>query len=339
MKNCRYTVILIGIQLFAILAFRSDSLGVDLDNYDWEYSYLQTFSFKEILLSLRPFSNAQMLAGAESGFVLLNWLFGFSGLSFHAFLVFHAAVCVSSVCYFVFKYSRIPWLSLAIVIALGMHNLMFCILRQSLAVSILYLSIPFIVQRKFLKFLGMVFLASQFHVVSWFFLPLFWLSNMTVNYKRVLAIFGASIFICVANSFIYNFFFSNVFAVFGKPYELGSGMTYNNMFVFMSLICIVIFFFYGKEMVFNKIETTLFWGALLSVPVQAFGFFIPIFSRAAIGIFLPMSSILISNMIAKEKKERVFFFSFMCFLLFFGYYLFVSSSSNLHIIPYRSIFE
>jgi hypothetical protein len=185
----------------------------------------------------------------------------------------------------------------------------------------------------------MVFLASQFHVVAWFFLPLYWLSALTVNYKSVAAVFGTSAFICVANTFIYKFFFSSVFTAFGKSYELGSTMMYNNMFAFMTLICLFIFFFYGKRIEFDKIETTLLWGTMLSVPVQTMGFFMPIFSRAAIGIFLPMSSILISNMIAKEKKEHVFFFSFMCYLLFFGYYLFVFNSSNLHISPYRSIFE
>lgn len=336
LKNRNFVILIIGIQLFLILALRSDTLGVDLDNYQEAYSYYQNFSFVEILKSLRFFGYADLPIGAESGFVLVNWLLSSLGLSFHSFLVIHSFACVLLLSLFVLRYSKIPWLSFSIFIAIGMYSYMFCILRQTIAVVILYQTIRFIRERDIAKFLLLVFIASSFHIVAILFLPLYWLGNLKLEYKNFCIGILISAIVSILVPFIYSIFLAKFFMEIEKGYNLESSFQYNNMFIFMLVIITFIFTFFKDDLQKSKSDTILMWGAFMAIPVQTMSFFIPIFSRAAIGIFLPLIAVLIPNVIAKNKdfSDKIFP-KLLVYCVFLLYFLFTFSNGGLQIIPYR----
>ena len=336
LKSRNAMIFIAGLQIFIILALRAEDLGVDLDKYKEAYYYYQNYSLIEILKSLRIFSYANIPIGVESGYVLLNWILGSLGVSFHSFLILHAFFCVLSLCLFVKNFSRIPWLSFSIVIAIGMYSYMFCILRQAIAVAILYQTISLINQRKICKFLILVFLASLFHVIAILFLPLYWLGNLKIDVKNFSIAILLSCFVGLLVPFIYGLIFTRFFSELNKDYSISTSFQYNNMFVFMLFIVLFLFIFFKKDLEIEKKDSVLLWGSLLAIPVQSMSFYLPVFSRAAIGIFLPLIAILIPNIIEKndDLKNKIFPKIFIYFV-FFCYFMITFNNGGLQIIPYR----
>ena len=95
-KDKKTFVAIVALELFAVLALKSPTLGVDLDNYSAGYEYISNMSFKEMIASLRLFSLAKIywMYAYESGYVVVNWIFSHMGLSFHGFFVVYSAFCI-----------------------------------------------------------------------------------------------------------------------------------------------------------------------------------------------------------------------------------------------------
>ena len=164
-KDRRKYVMLVTAQLFLILALRAPTLGVDLGNYSGGYAYISSLGFTDMLSRLRLISPAELVYpySYESGYVVLNWLLGKIGIGFHAFLILHAAFCMSSFGLFIYRYSKAPWLSFAMFFSLSYFEYSFGILRQILAICILLFAVPFIERKKPIPFFLLVILAFTIH--------------------------------------------------------------------------------------------------------------------------------------------------------------------------------
>lgn len=334
-KNRNVQVVIVGVQLFLILALRSESLGVDLEQYKLAYEYYARFSLIDVLSSFHLFLRSDLALGSECGYVFINWLFGHFGVSFHSFLVIHSLICVCALCVFIRRYSSVPWMSFAIFIALGFYGSMFCILRQSLAVVFLYMSFFFVEKRKIMFFLATVYVASLFHSVAFLFVPFYWIAPLFVSMRKICVGLVGALMVVLLTPLIYRYVISNVFLSFGKEYVMESVFTYNNMIVFSLFIVLFVACFYLEDIQSDKRNTMLFWGAFMGIPVQVLGFYIPIISRASIGIFFPLLGILIPNLIAQNKEIKNHFFPYLLlFVLFFVYYLVMFTSSGLRLNPY-----
>lgn len=332
-KNRKACVCVIGIQLFLILAFRSDSLGVDLGQYKLMYDAYTDNSFVDIIKGFHLFGYSDVLFGRESGYVLLNWICSNLGMNFHGFLVVQSAICVFSVCFFVYRYSKVPWLSFSLVIALGLYTYMFCILRQSLAVAFLFFAFPYIIERNLIKFLICICFASLFHVVALCYLPLYWIANKQVSIKNVVV----GIFISIFFPIFFKGFTILFLNSFGKSYVFSSGILLNKMLFFFLFVIFFLLLFYRDVQFSKKIDkSVMFWGFFFTLPVEMMSLFMPILGRAAIGMFLPLAAILIPNTLYENKDEysQPFFF-LLVFVLFFGYFMIDFCSSGAYLIPYE----
>lgn len=335
-RNNKVVVLALCLQFFLILACRSDDFGVDLREYSRLFDSYSAHSFVEIIKSFRLFANSNIALGRESGFVLINWIFGNSGFNFHDFLVFQSAVCIASLGFFVYRFSKMPWLSFALIIALSSYTYMFCIIRQSLAVAFLYFSLPFIKERKFFKFIFVVLLASLFHVVSVLFIPLYWISRIHISLKNICC----GIFISIASPFLMKGFVEFFLKFMGKSYAFSTEITMNSMVVVFFVILFNLCFF-KKNLFLNEKsnDVVIFWCFFLSFPVQIMGMLMPILGRASTGIFFPFSAILIPNLIFDncDSNGKVCF-ALTTFCLFFVYFLIVFNASFSYLIPYESYY-
>ena len=335
-RNHKISIIVIGIQLFLLLALRSDTLGVDLEEYQILYNCFSENTLWEIIKGFRLFANTDVLFGRESGYVLLNWICGNLGLSFHTFLILQSAICVTSLCFFIKRYSKIPWLSFALIIALGLYTYMFCILRQAFAVAILYFAFPYIKNRNFIKFLLCICAASLFHVVSIAFLPLYWIANITVTVKNISILIGVSLSLpLVLRGSIASFL-----ASLGKTYEFSNEVVYNNLLILIMFLLGFVFYFYSDLLnQKNTDDSIIYLSCLWAFPIQMLSLIMPILGRASVGIFFPLLAILIPNLIYKNKDSNSQpFFSLLFYLMFFAYFMMIFSQDSSRLIPYRSYY-
>lgn len=81
------------------------------------------------------------------------------------------------------RFSKPVWLGVFLFFALGIYTDSFNILRQTIAMYICWLSIPFIVKRSFAKFLLITLLAFSFHKTALVFIPVYFLFNIKFTGK------------------------------------------------------------------------------------------------------------------------------------------------------------
>jgi hypothetical protein len=291
---------IVTLQMFLILALRADTLGVDLENYKIFFEHYKTMSFGEIIRGFRLIGGSDHVYGVESGYVLLNWIIGKLGFSFHSFLVLYAGVVLTSVAIFIDRYCEDIALALATFVSVGGFVAMFGILRQSLGLAILLFAIPYIVKRKFWHYLGFVVLAALFHQSLFIAILFYFLSMIKANktlYVTILALSGALVIITPP---LYNKIVFPLLVRLGRYYYIDD-FTWNNMFAVMVLLAILFMLFFKNR---DRDDTVMQCGFLMALPLQALAFYIPVFSRLSGAVFLNFLCALIPATVHSFSTEN-----------------------------------
>ena len=327
-KNRKRLVQLICLQLFLILSLRAETLGVDLVGYAVNFDAYKELSFAEIIKGFRLFGNFDHGYGFESGFVVLCWITGSLGLSFHGFLVVYAAICLTSVGTFIYRYCKDIPMAFMVFLTFGAFVTFFGILRQSLGLAILLFAIPYLKERKFVKFLILIFIAGLFHSTMWLGLPLYFISKINVTRKIfVLGIFG-SLFIIAAVPVIFPIQITPVLQLFSKNYEI-SGFEWNNMYLIIMFITILFTLMYKFE---DKDESVFHWGFLFALMIQSVAFYMPLFSRVSNALFMNFLCVTFPPLINILSKKFSIIVKWLMVILMLALYIYSIDGNNL--IPF-----
>ena len=328
-KNKKRLVFIIALQMFLILSLRADTLGVDLDNYKQFYEFYRTLSFGEIMRGFRLIGGSAHDFGVESGYVLFNWVIGKLGFSFHSFLVIYAAIVVTSVSVFIYRYCDNAALGFATFISLGAFVSFFGILRQSLALAIFLFAIPSLENRKFWRYLALVVVAGLFHQSLFLAIVIYFIAKLKAN-KTLYSIFiGASLLLVVATPLFYNKLIFPILVKLGRYYYLND-FEWNNMFAVMLVIALLLMFFFKNR---ERVDNSLQCAFLISLPLQALAFYIPIFSRVAGAVFFNFVCVLLPNALsALDSKRYRLQANMVAYIGLFAFYLYTMIGSVL--VPY-----
>lgn len=337
LKNRKRLVILLSLQMFLILAFRADNLGVDLENYKTYFNYYKELSFSEIMSSFSIIGRARLGYELEWGYVFLNWIVGKLGFDFHMFLVVCAAICMQSMGMFIYRYSKKPTISFLLFISLGGFSYFFGILRQSLGLAVFLFAIPALKERRFWRYVFLIGIASLFHGTLLITLVLYFFSNINLKKSYYVGIIFASIGVVVITPLLYKYVFSGLFAILRMSEYPINEFQWNNMFLIMILFMVFIMLFDRTKDQENKM---LNWGISFALPTQAIGFYIPIMSRFSIGVWLTFSYVVLANVTENMpmtiNSKKIFKITMFGVMLLFMMYQFTGESA---IIPYRSVFN
>lgn len=328
-KNKKWLVFIISTQIFLILALRADTLGVDLENYKQYYEFYRTLPFGEILRGFRLIGGSAHDFGVESGYVLLNWLIGKTGLSFHSFLVIYAGIVVGSMSVFIYRYCENAALGFAAFISIGAFVSFFGILRQSLGLAVLLFAVPFLVKRKFWRYLLLVIVAGLFHQSLFLAIVLYPLAKLRANRIFYAIVIGGSLALTVLTPVLYNKVVFPILAKLGRYYYIGE-FEWNNMFAVMLMLAIIFMLFFKNE---KKEDNALQCAFLLALPLQALAFHIPIFSRLSNAVFFNFACVLLPNMLSRVGGRNQRFQAYtVAYLGLFAFYAYTMIDSVL--VPY-----
>lgn len=134
------------------------------------------------------FNNMSVVFKKDILFHYLTKCFTFICTDFHVYIFAISAFVLGSFCTFVYRHSDRPVFSYIIYYALGYYAIGFQMLRHVMALSILLFAYDFILERKWMKFIAIVLLASCFHSSALIFLIAYPLSRMKIGYKQWIAI-------------------------------------------------------------------------------------------------------------------------------------------------------
>ncbi len=328
----------VSFQLFLLLALKSDTLGIDMATYMPGFKYIGSLSFKAMIGRLRFLRTASLVYpfSFESGYVVFNWIVSKLGLGFHGLVVIYAAFNAISIGVFVYRYSRGPAVSFAIFISFNMFFYYFSAFRQSMALSILLWSVPYIISRKYLKSTVIITIAFLFHRISILWLPLLVVSRFKIQKKVFLRIAILEILFLIFAPVIYSNIVVPVMMLIGM-YHLAIDFRYNNYIITVLIIALIVYAFVDFDVFHDKYLNLSCWGLLLLVLIEAVAMCNDAFARGTelYAIFL---SILIPGLIRTySNRNTKWLMTGAVYFIMFGFLIYSLNTNAVSIVPYRMI--
>lgn len=297
--------------LSGLLALRHPSMGIDL-GYGKSYGYLgmyETIGFS----GWNKVLNSDFL-NYEHGYVIFCKLLSYISKDSQILLISVALISIASISYMIYKYSENCLLSYVIYLGMPVFLINYSGLRQTIAIAITVLSYSFIREKKFLKFVALVILASLFHKSAVIFLiayPLYYSKNLS-KYRR---------FTIIAIFLVY-IFRNTLFAVCSKIFKQNA-IPNNNQAVMLFLVLTGVYFF---TVIFSAPTDEHIEGLknlfFMACVCQAFGGVYSIALRVGY-YFMIYLALLLPNVFASNKNEKdsvtkmIFVIVvFMCFATF-----------------------
>ncbi|WP_139850515.1 EpsG family protein [Acinetobacter pullicarnis] len=250
---------------------------------------------------------------------------------------FTSTIVVFSFLLFFKKYSKDYLLSVFIFICFGYYTLFFNGLRNAISIAILVCSIPYLLSKKFLKFLLIVFFASLFHISAWILLPFYFLIHL--NLKLEIKILGVFLFSFLVSSIGIQFLASS-----NKRYEHYTQASENAggyLTLLLYVVFCIFFYFFGKKARENSesyrlYEQLFICGVALVVPIAFLGTD-PSGPQRILYIFAWLLTLMFPYVFQYLKNTYMKIIFIILSLIYF--YLITTRFSNL--VPYNvnSIFE
>lgn len=209
---------LIFIQLFVVSAMRYE-IGIDFINYRGIFRLVRNVPNLSELVRLSKVSTLEL------GYLLLNKTVGGVTKEPQWIFVITSFIILSFIFLSIKKYSSKVWLSVYLF-CVGPYISSFNLVRQYIAVGILFFSYQYIKERKLKQYLLLMVLASTFHISALLLIPLYFILNINLNKKNM--------FITIAISVLIVIFFKQIILIaqlfFYSYYTRGSfGMSKGNV--------------------------------------------------------------------------------------------------------------
>lgn len=332
LKDKRISIMTCIIMVF--IAGNRYKVGYDFGTY--ENFFKESFSLEKIF-------NGSI--DAESGYLLLNYLFNKLGFNFNFFVLFFSVLSIGLLTFFLSKHFPYPSLSLLYYYARYFLVRDMGQIRSSLACIILLFSIPYMIEKKSVKFTIIVLIASLFHISSLAFL-LVYIFNLLferLNFKNVLFLltFAVIVGIIIQNPQLYQIVIPERYiAYFTNPVYI-NGQWLMNPVLWMQLGiffgALIFIRFTNKEMI-SKLDGYLKVYFLASLILIAMGTLGTVGGRMST-LFATSEIIIVPYLfmnLTNNKLVNIIFYSIFSFLIFL--LIVVISGTYQSFTPYQSIF-
>lgn len=222
--------------LFLLAGMRGITVGGDLKRYLPEFYGISRASLKVIFL----------YGNHEPGYMLFVKAISIISSEDRFFLLCTSFVSLIGPFLLIYKYSKSPSMSILLYFALGFYTNTFNNVRQSIAISIVFCSIPFLFNRKFVKYAIGIVLATCFHYSALIMLIMYPITNKILDFKKIILYAASSL------SIVYFFGFlimkSVVLSFLSKYdpenfYEEAEGAGWGLFaFYFIVFLCLCVFY-------------------------------------------------------------------------------------------------
>lgn len=312
--------------LFFISAFREKNIGTDLSRYIPRFQ----------IISNTHWNNLPRLSeywSFEYSFTYLCKILSLFTKDYRIFLIFTSLVIIIGFYIFILKLSKMPLVSIFIFVTYGYWGNSMNIIRQSMAMSFLVCSYVYIIDKKNIKALLLILLASCIQVTSLFFIFILFFSKF--KFDKIAFAFTSliSIIFFIIPKNILSFFISKTSFAWYMSMN-GSGKT-----TLVILIFIFIFSYYKKNNIANK--NVWLWSLSITIFFNVLALKIGIFERV-MKLFLTSFFILIPEILFSYRKKRLYFIIIIlcciAFILYFYFIIMSTNSSSGGIIPYKTSF-
>lgn len=165
------TLVAITVIISVLIGFRPAESGIDTQNYYLLYEQV-----------LHNFEGSWMVAKFGFVFYYLSQLANFMGGDAAYLTFFYALLTCSFIFYTIYRHSVSLPISVAYFFTgIGLFFFMHNVMRQALAIAIIFYSISFITNKNLLKFVATTTLAVLVHASAVFFIPFYFLARLPIK--------------------------------------------------------------------------------------------------------------------------------------------------------------
>lgn len=184
LKNKKGIYLFMVFSILIILAsLRDKTIGNDTHVYMNLFTKLQN-------IKLEYYSDRY-----EIGYLFLNKFVGIFSKNPQSILVTTSIIILSSYSRFIKRYSKNVYVSTILFFLLGYFGSSMNTLRHQLAIVILFFSYKYIREKKFMKFILVVIMASLFHNTAIIFLIAYPVSKLKVNLKVIVCFMAMTVLV------------------------------------------------------------------------------------------------------------------------------------------------
>lgn len=190
---------------------------------------------------------------------------------FWLFLIVGFVVCVSYLS-IIKRYSVDYGFSIFLFITLGVYTFFFNGLRQGVAMAIFALSLPYLLEKKFIPYFLICIFASFVHTSALFMIPFYFLVNIEI--KSIYKISTVFLFSIISSQLIIQYFAESnkryeSYAEFSD--EFGGVLTLGFYFVLLVFLCVVKKIYKIKHVLFDKLFIFYALGIVALIPIALLG--------------------------------------------------------------------
>ncbi len=191
-------ILLVFVLLFCIQGLRdSQTIGNDSrTSYRYDFNAMADREWSDLgdIRDWAHFSGEdESYAGQNRNFAtrwLMKLVYDLTNGDYQWFIAIVAAIILSSEALIIHKYSPSPIQSVLYYLGLLFFIFQMSATKQSIAMAILFLAFPSIVDRKPVRFILLVVAASFFHFPALVFLPAYWIANMRTGRHYLILLAG-----------------------------------------------------------------------------------------------------------------------------------------------------
>ena len=309
-------LIVMGVLLVLIAAFRDNSIGNDLNTYLDIFYHSEDIPVANIIIdsfSFKHFGSTAIYNGSyEVGYILLNKIIIFFTDSDFVFKLVISSIIITSYFYFFYKYSENVYLSFYIFYALGYYAQSMVIIRQCIALSVLLFSLKYINEHKLINFSFIVLLACLFHKSAIVFLISYPLCNIKCTKKNIIILLCVTVILFIALQNLLPFMIKTFYPFYMNLIVTGEGFNYF-MLLFAIFILGMLCIQKKEIMESNKPIIAIYFVGMI---IQLFAFNFSLLNRLAL-YFQFYMMIFIPLFINNCKYKKVLLIIMLIFLMFY----------------------
>lgn len=223
-------------------------LSVGDDTYSYKVNFFDKIEYTSWSTLLDNFYKKYVLQvpnmDKDLGYSIFEKIFHTFSSNYQLYLIFIAIIFFVFMGRFIYKYSKNVFLSYILFSCLFYSFYAITGLRQTIATAlVVFCGIELINERKMIRFLFLVIIASTIHASAICFLPFYWISQIKINFKSI-----AIYWILIILSFIFKnqfFYFFRTLSGYDN-YNLLEGASAGTFMFLLLFLALFISIFYKK---------------------------------------------------------------------------------------------
>ena len=300
----------IFILLFFISSFRGD-FTADYKGYTYLFKVYNQFEFFEVFKAGIYQETGYLTLSRFIGLFTTNEVYLFSVTSFMIVYAFLSQFT---------KYSSYMWLSVLMFVTVGAYYTSFNIMRQILAVAIVFYGSKYLYDRNFIKFLAFILMASLFHKSSLVMIPFYFILNFKFSFKNIISFFSAAVVAMLYLNDIVRYVQSSFYTAYNSNAYGMTGLSLTNAVLPVSILIFTII--HNKKIDQNN-EMLRIWanGVIFYALFSILGLKVQMVQRLS-EFFAPYALLLVPYIFSKMKKNELkalYFIGLVLTLVFYNF--------------------